>query len=58
LSVKFNWQKGFGGFSYATSQVDSLVKYINNQKQHHQKIDFIHEYLEILNKFNVDVDPK
>ena len=58
LSVKFNWQKGFGGFSYATSQVDSLVKYINNQKQHHQKIDFIHEYLEILKKFNVDFDPK
>lgn len=55
---KFNWQKGFGAFSYGHSQIDTVVKYIQNQDSHHAKKTFKEEYLEILKKFNVEYDDK
>ena len=45
LPGKFNWQEGFGAFSYSRSQLDSEVKYIHNQEQHHKKKSFKEEYL-------------
>ena len=45
LPGKFQWQTGFGGFSYSRSQIDHLIKYIKNQKIHHQKKTFKQEYL-------------
>jgi hypothetical protein len=50
---KFNWQSGFGAFSYAKSQIDSVVKYIINQENHHKKKTFKNEYLEMLKAFDV-----
>src|SRR5260370_38449878 len=37
---KFNWQEGFGGFSYSRSQIDSVARYILNQEKHHAKRSF------------------
>ena len=51
---KFSWQEGFGAFSYSKSQIDSVVKYILNQEEHHMKKTFKEEYLEFLNKFDVE----
>ena len=34
---KFNWQGGFGAFSISRSHLDKAVRYIHNQKTHHQK---------------------
>ena len=55
---KFYWQEGYGAFSYSKSQIDNVVKYILNQKEHHQKKSFRQEYLEFLEKFEVDYDEK
>ena len=55
---KFNWQEGFGAFSYSHSQLDDIIKYIMNQKEHHRKITFREEYLDFLKKFNVQYDEK
>jgi REP element-mobilizing transposase RayT len=55
---KFEWQKGYGAFSYAKSQIDSVYKYILNQELHHQKRTFKEEYLDFLNKFEVDYDER
>lgn len=55
---RFEWQAGFGGFSYSISQIDAVVKYINNQVQHHKKISFIEEYLDFLEKFQVSFDER
>ena len=55
---KFQWQEGFGAFSYAQSQLDTVITYINNQEQHHQKTTFKDEYLDLLQKFNVEYDDK
>ena len=45
---KFEWQKGYGAFSH--SQLDTVVKYILSQEQHHKKKSFKSEYLEMLLK--------
>ena len=47
---KFEWQKGYGAFSHSRSQLDTVVKYILSQEQHHKKKSFKSEYLEMLRK--------
>ncbi len=51
---KFSWQVGYGAFSYAKSQKDAVTKYILNQEEHHKKRNFKEEYLDLLNKFEID----
>lgn len=51
---KFHWQEGYGAFSYSKSQVDAVVKYILNQKKHHEKQSFKDEYIDFLTKFQVN----
>ena len=58
LKEKFSWQEGFGAFSYAHSQIDNVYKYIANQELHHKKKTFKEEYLEFLEKFEVEYDEK
>jgi REP element-mobilizing transposase RayT len=55
---QFNWQKGFGAFSYSKSHIDRVVKYVLNQPQHHKKQSFREEYLLLLDKFEVDYKAK
>ncbi len=58
LKGKFNWQEGFGAFSYSRSQIDSVIKYILNQEEHHKKRTFKDEYIYLLKKFEVEYDEK
>lgn len=55
---KFNWQEGYGAFSYGHSQIDTVVKYIQHQEEHHKKQSFQEEYLALLQKFDVAYDKK
>ena len=55
---KFSWQEGFGVFSYGNSQVPSIYKYIERQKEHHKKRTFIEEYIQFLELFNVEYDKR
>lgn len=55
---KFNWQEGYGAFSYSHSHIDAVVKYILNQEKHHRKKTFREEYLDFLHKFGIDYDEK
>jgi REP element-mobilizing transposase RayT len=43
---KFNWQEGFGAFSYSRSQIGNVSEYILNQKEHHKKKTFREEYVD------------
>jgi putative transposase len=54
----FEWQAGFGGFSYSVSQIDSVVKYIENQEKHHERITFIQEYLNFLEEYRIPFDDR
>ena len=53
---KFYWQEGFGAFSYSRSQIDTVAKYVLNQEKHHAKKSFKREYLELLDRFDVNYD--
>ncbi|MDR2843783.1 MAG: IS200/IS605 family transposase [Candidatus Symbiothrix sp.] len=50
----FQWQEGFGAFSYSHSALDNVIQYIQKQKEHHKKQTFKEEYLNILNKFEIE----
>ena len=49
----FNWQEGYGAFSYSHSQLNNVIGYIMNQKEHHKKKSFKEEYVELLEKFEI-----
>ncbi|MES2515765.1 MAG: IS200/IS605 family transposase [Bacteroidota bacterium] len=55
---KFEWQEGYGAFSYSKSQVKHVIAYIENQEEHHQKRSFLEEYTDFLKKFEVDFEEK
>ena len=58
VPVTFSWQEGFGAFSYSKSQVPDVVNYVLNQPEHHRKKTFKEEYLDFLNKFEIEYDEK
>jgi len=54
VAGKFNWQDGYGAFSYSRSQRDTVINYIIHQEKHHRKKTFREEYLEMLHKFGIE----
>lgn len=58
LKVKFEWQGGYGAFSYSKSHVQNVINYVKNQEKHHAKQTFREEYIEFLKKFDIDYDER
>ena len=54
----FRWQEGYGAFSYSQSQIQTVIRYIERQKEHHKKVTFRDEYLKLLNAFEIDYNEK
>ena len=55
---RFNWQEGYGAFSYRLRDVDEICKYIQNQEEHHLRKTFKEEYIELLNDFAIAYEEK
>jgi REP element-mobilizing transposase RayT len=55
---RFAWQEGYGVFSYAHSQIESVVNYINDQETRHRKVTFREEYHTLLNHFEISYDDR
>jgi REP element-mobilizing transposase RayT len=55
---RFSWQEGYGAFSYGHSQLDTIIRYIQNQEKHHSRRSFKNEYLTLLRKFDIAFDAK
>lgn len=58
IKERFEWQQGFGAFSYSKSQASRVINYVQNQEAHHRKITFLDEYKKFLEKFEVDYDDR
>ncbi len=56
--AQFHWQGGYGVFSVSESKVDAVIKYIDNQMEHHKRVTFQDEYREFLKKHKVEFDEK
>ena len=54
IKSKFQWQEGFGAFSYHHSALAYVMNYIEQQKEHHRKITFKEEYIALLDSFNIE----
>jgi len=55
---RFNWQEGYGAFSYGHSQLDRVIRYIQNQEKHHDRHSFKSEYMSLLRKFDIGFEEK
>jgi REP element-mobilizing transposase RayT len=55
---KFSWQEGYGVFTYSHSQIETVFKYILNQEEHHRKKTFREEYIDFLEKFEIEYNVK
>jgi REP element-mobilizing transposase RayT len=58
LVGKFEWQEGYGAFSYSHSHIGNVYKYILNQEEHHRKRTFKEEYMDMLEKFEVPFEER
>ncbi|WP_339713661.1 IS200/IS605 family transposase [Cyclobacterium amurskyense] len=56
LKGKFEWQEGYGAFSYSHSQMNHVYQYIANQEEHHRKKTFKEEYFDFLEKFEIEYE--
>ncbi|MES2649829.1 MAG: IS200/IS605 family transposase [Bacteroidota bacterium] len=54
FSNNFNWQEGYGAFSYSNRDLNHIIGYINNQKHNHKKKSFKDEYITLLNEFQIE----
>jgi len=53
---KFYWQNGYGAFSVNPYEIDKVISYIENQKEHHRKKNYQDEYRAFLKKYKVEYD--
>ena len=56
MDKKFQCQSGFGAFSYGQSQISDVIRYIENQQEHHKHQTFKEEYIQFLKKFTIEYD--
>jgi REP element-mobilizing transposase RayT len=54
----FSWQDGYGAFSVSKSEIPDLLKYIENQREHHKKRTFQEEYLDFLRAYQIRYDER
>jgi len=55
---RFSWQEGYGAFSYGHLQLDTIIRYIQNQEKHHRRRTFKEEYLAWLKKYEIPFEEK
>jgi len=56
--TRFSWQKGYDAFSVSSSNISTVIKYIDNQEMHHRKMSFEQEFIALLDRHGVQYDPK
>jgi putative transposase len=54
----FGWQGGYAAFSVSPSEIGAVVRYIENQKAHHQRTSFQDEVRDFLEKHNIEFDER
>jgi REP element-mobilizing transposase RayT len=55
---EFSWQEGYGAFSVSSSNLNAVMRYVQNQEAHHRKIGFEEEFRAILKRHGVEYEPK
>ena len=58
IKSQFNWQAGYGAFSYHKDLIPVVANYIQHQEEHHRRKTFLEEYIELLKEFDVEYDER
>jgi REP element-mobilizing transposase RayT len=56
--AKFHWQGGYGAFSVSQSNLDEVIRYIENQEEHHKRVTFQDEYRAFLKAYGIPYDER
>lgn len=54
----FAWQQGYGAFTVSASHIESVSKYIDNQREHHKHMTFQEEFIGLLEKHGIEYDER
>jgi len=54
----FAWQGGYAAFSVSESNRDTVIRYIENQAKHQQRLSFQDELVALLKRHQVDFDDR
>ena len=52
------WAEGYGAFTYSYRDLDRLIEYVKNQKEHHKKKTYEEEYRKLLREFGIKIDER
>ena len=55
---KFHWQGGYAAFSVSQSNLQEVIRYIENQEEHHKRVTFQDEYRAFLKAYGVECDER
>ena len=55
---KFHWQGGYAAFSVSQSNLQDVIRYIENQEEHHKRVTFQDEYRAFLKAYDVEYDER
>ena len=58
LRYKFAWQDGYGAFSVSESQLQAVIQYVQGQEQHHAKVSFQDEFVQFLERHQIEFDER
>ena len=58
LRGTFEWGRGYGAFSVSHSNLDAVVRYIENQEEHHREVSFQDEFRRLLTKYGIEWDER
>jgi REP element-mobilizing transposase RayT len=58
LDSEFRWQEGYAGLSIGRSQLESVRRYLANQKEHHRQVTFKEELVELLRRYEIEFDER
>ena len=56
--AKFHWQGGYGAFSVSQSNLEEVIRYIENQEEHHKRVTFQDEYRAFLKAYGIAYDER
>ena len=54
----FRWQESYGAFSVSKSEEAKIINYIQNQERHHAKRTFKQEFVEFLDRYQIEYDER
>jgi len=54
----FAWQTGYGAFTVSESSIGDVIRYVDNQEEHHRRVTFEEEFVGFLRRHGIEFDER